>query len=166
MHGLRHFTIALMLATCAGLFLAPSARAQNASFLDLGDIPGGSADPAHMGQIQVEAYSLGGASDGESARFFDVTVSNNLDQAAPALLLAMASGRVLSSAVIETVRPGGGGVLFKVELSDVRITSVSIAGADTLSSSITLSFKKARWTYSDSGASVTTGWDTEKNGEF
>ncbi|HSK15686.1 MAG TPA: type VI secretion system tube protein Hcp [Gaiellaceae bacterium] len=150
-------------------------------FLRIDEIPGGSTDAQHKGEIDVLGYSFGvtqtgtlatgGAGAGAGAgkpSFADLVVSCSTSKASPELLVACASGRHLKSAVLTCRRRDPKPHEFShIELGDVIITSYQSAGSDgeVPVDQISLAYGMIRTTYSGVNKSgkpkppVTGGWD-------
>jgi len=53
---------------------------------------------------------------------------------------------------------------FRLELTDVVVESAQQSGAaDSLVDSVSLAFRKVKWTYTDGGGSTSEGWDVAAN---
>ena len=164
----------------------PPANASSQSvvaYLKLGGLQGESQDAAHTGWIEVLSFSWGASRSGIAAggggagkvSFSDFTIVKVLDKSSPLLAVNLASGKYLSSAVLELVRPDGQ-VFMDYKLSDLRLSAIQEnAGAGVSSSddrpmeSISLNFSKIEYDYTPygidgtPGMTVTAGWDLKAN---
>ena len=83
-------------------------------FLKIDGIPGESQNPRHQGEIEVESFSwsetylasAAGAGGGGKVHVQDLHITKQIDKASPLLMLAVASGRHFTSAVLTAQRPG------------------------------------------------------------
>lgn len=166
----------------ATLFLLTFTLHANAGvtmFLKIDGIDGESADSTHRNTIDVLAFSEGASSTQRNKRagsipnFENISVTKWLDVSSPTLRLRMAQGAVIPRATL-TVRKTGEQpfVFYKVELRNLRITSVSTGGSggeDRLTENLSFNFTEIRWTYTkqnsdgSAGEVVTEGWDIAAN---
>ena len=84
-------------------------------FLRIDGIPGESQNPRHQGEIEVESFSwsetylasaAGAGGGGGKVHVQDLHITKQIDKASPLLMLAVASGRHFTSAVLTAQRPG------------------------------------------------------------
>ena len=107
--------------------------------LKLGDIKGESTDDKHKDEIDVESWSWGASnpaltvgtgSGSGKVSFSDLNFVHKIDKASPNLWKACASGEHIKEATLTSAKQGKGPQDFMiVKLSDVMITSVSLAGS-------------------------------------
>ena len=109
-------------------------------FIKIGNIDGESTDPAHPGEIDVLAYSLGFSNSGDvrspagngvgkaSAQDLSITVYNS--KASLQLFTAVATGKVFKEATLTLRRAGATPIEFlKIRLENVLISSDSTGGS-------------------------------------
>src|SRR5262249_42435054 len=83
-------------------------------FLRIDGIAGESQNPRHRGEIEVESFSWSethlasapGAGGAGKVHVQDLHITKPIDKASPLLMLACASGRHITSAVLTAQRPG------------------------------------------------------------
>jgi type VI secretion system secreted protein Hcp len=109
-------------------------------FLKIDGIDGESMDSKHKNEIDVLSFSWGATNAGSGAStggrgagkpsFQDITFSMEANKASPKLMLALATGEHIKSAVL-TVRKAGGEQqeYMKVTFSDVLISSYQTGGS-------------------------------------
>ena len=133
-------------------------RAEDRVFVSLEGIPGGSTDPAHSGWIDAFGFSSGiealeNRTINDPLAFLKAT-----DVATPLLHRAAAGGQSLPSAKVELCRQEGDSSIcwFRIDLSDVYITTVSLAGSAcveptacgaTMTESVKLHATSVQWSY-------------------
>lgn len=114
-----------------------------AYFLQLEGIPGTSVRRDHEKWIEVDTVDWGVAQSTEVIRergttrrgaptIRPVTIGAPVSNATPALFLACVQGRSISEAVFEAVTDThqGSAVTLRIELTDVQLTRLDLAGAD------------------------------------
>ena len=176
----------LKLIVALGLLSTPlSASAAFNIYLLLDNIKGEVTDVEFRDQINVLSWSEGGSnlstigSSGGGAgkvNFEALTIVKRIDSSSTELRLRMAQGVDIQSAVLSVVRNSGpnskSNTFFKIEMTDVLVTSVSAggsAGSDELTETITLVFGTIKWTYTpqlpngSAGSDIETGWDLATN---
>lgn len=166
-------------ATATTLFMTPIVSyAAVDMFLMLEGIPGESADKANIGNIDVLAWSEGLSQSGTThmgagagagkVSVQDLSLTKYLDSSSPLLRQYIASGRLIRTATL-TVRTAGENprIVFKIELKDVLISSVSAGGSggeDRLTENMSLNFAEIKWTYKKlDGSDITAGWNIPEN---
>jgi type VI secretion system secreted protein Hcp len=152
-------------------------------FLKVGDIKGESKDAKHEGEIDVLSWSwgvtqtgslgAGGGAGAGKAEFHDLFFVTRVSKASPKLILAVAGGTHIKTAVLTGTRGGGSGkaVDYLVyRLSDVIVTSVQHGAAEgPPTEQVSLRYAKFQVSYrrqSPSGAlepAVEAGWDLKTN---
>ena len=154
-----------------------------ALFLKLDGIEGESRDARHTKEIDVSAWSLGVTNPGPGhagggggsgrATFTDLSVTKAFDKASPALLLAVATGRHIRTAIL-TVTSGGPRPVdyLTIGLEDVLVTSCLLADPadpDRPVENVSLQYAKIRVSYTQQsstgavGTPSTFGWDVLRN---
>jgi type VI secretion system secreted protein Hcp len=125
----------LVAGALAALAAVPLPAAADDVFLRLDGIRGESADAKHRGEVEILSYThsltgafapgAGGASAGKTV-CGPVTITKFIDASSPDLLLDVANGRHIPTAVFTFRRPGGASQLeyYKVMLDDVIITEI------------------------------------------
>jgi len=168
----NRFALPLCLALCA---VATTAHAD--AFLKLDTIAGESVDKAHKDEIVVERFSFGSSSSASvtaaaasagKVQFDALSFVHKVDRASAALLLAVARGQVLRTAVLTARKAGSTDEYLKVTLTDVIVTSVKIAGqgGEVAQEEVTLRFGKITFEYfggKDGKAGGKMGWDLGAN---
>ncbi len=162
------------------LFAAPQAYSIYALF---DGIEGESAERDHARWIDVAAYShalsspgavgTGGGAGAGKVQHEPVVFVKNLDASSPELIKALNTGKNISKATFDFVRAGERKFVFlRVVLDDVRLIAYSVsgsAGADALTESISVVYRKITWTYTpqkpdgSAGTPVTTSYDASTN---
>jgi type VI secretion system secreted protein Hcp len=173
----NRFAFALYFAVCV---VSVAATAQADAFIKLDTIAGEATDKAHKDEIVVDSFTFGssssssltsGAASVGKAQFDVLTFSHHVDRASAALLLAVAKGTSLKSAVLTARKGKSTHEFLKVTLSDVLVTSVKIVGDDDdgAREEVTLRFGKITFEYFTvlpDGKSVPAGkmgWDVVTN---
>jgi type VI secretion system secreted protein Hcp len=158
------------------------------AFLKIEGIQGESTDDKHKDQIEVLSYnfqvqqkasgsaSTAGGASSERANFSDFTIVKALDKASPKLFEACASGKALTSVVLELCRAGGDKVKYmEYKMTNCIITSVRPGGSSHSSETIPLeevsfNFGKIELSYTQQkrsdgsgGGQVAAGWDLQTN---
>jgi len=156
-------SVASLLVLVLGAVAAPRARAATNAFLKLGDIPGDSHDPDHMGWIEISSWQFdelaqssttGGAASGAGAgkvRVSDFQITKSQDAATAKLALAAGSGRHFPQATIEMRKAGGDPKqpYLVIKLSNVYVSNYHMSsGGDRPTESLTLNFTKVEFVYS------------------
>jgi len=154
-------------------------------FLKLGDVAGESQDSAHVGEIDVLAWSwgmsqsgtmhTGGGGGAGKVSIQDLSITKWVDKASPNMMMACSTGSQYPEATL-TVRKSGGDVPLEyvvMTMSDVIVTSLSTGGSggeDRLTENVTLNFAKVKVDYqpqkqdgSKDGGEVTYNWDIAAN---
>jgi type VI secretion system secreted protein Hcp len=148
-------------------------------FLEIEGITGESQDPGHKGEIEIESFSWGetflpSASDTVGAgkvQLQDFHITKRTDMASPLLMLAAASGRHFTSAVLTAQRPGKEPQDYlTITLSDLMVSSYRIEARDDQpvpADEVSFSFERIEITYSpelaDGTMGVSAGWDITAN---
>lgn len=152
-----------------GLLLASAviAPAQTDIFLKIEDksappIVGESADKAHVGQIEVFAFSWGeanpatistgaGSTRAGKVTVSDLTLTKPVDKASATLMQACALGQRYEKATIELVKPGQKPVVYMTyELKNVLISSYNTStseGETKGTDNVSITFEAIRITY-------------------
>lgn len=153
-------------------------------FLKIEGVKGESTDDKHKGEIDVESWSWGETNSGTHATgggggagkvsMQDFHFTKKIDKSSPELMLACATGKALTKAVL-TCRKAGGKQeeFFKVTLSDLLVSSYQTGGSahgDVVpTDQISLNFSKVEFEYSPQKADgsldspVKTGYDLKAN---
>ncbi|WP_256645128.1 Hcp family type VI secretion system effector [Thermomonas paludicola] len=149
-------------------------------FLKIDGIDGESADSKHKGEIDVLAWSFGASNSGSMAygggggtgkvAFQDMTITKRIDKSSPKLLEHCANGKHIKKAVLIARKQGGAQMDYvKVTLSDLLVSSISLAGSGDDSETISLNFGHIEYIYtaqkSDGSKEGDTGmkWNIKKN---
>jgi type VI secretion system secreted protein Hcp len=128
------FAFAWVLALCA---LSLTTAAQADAFIKIDTIAGEATDAAHKDEIAIQSFSFGssssssftaGASSVGKVQFDALSFTHQTDRASAALLLAVARGQVLKTAVLTARKKGTTADYLKVTLTDVLVSSVKVAG--------------------------------------
>jgi type VI secretion system secreted protein Hcp len=160
--------------------LSVAVTAQADAFIKLDTISGEATDKAHKDEIAVDSFTFGssssssltsGAASAGKAQFDVLTFSHHVDRASAALLLAVARGTMLKSAVLTATKGNSTHPFLKVTLSDVLVTSVKIVGDDDdgAREEVTLRFGKITFEYFNvlpdgkSSPAGKMGWDVVTN---
>jgi type VI secretion system secreted protein Hcp len=100
--------------------------------------------------------SGGGGGGSGKASFSSLNLLMPTGAATPSLFLDVASGRHFPTAVVRVTNgTGGSAASFTYELTDVVVESAQQSGAaDSLVDSVSLAFRKVKWTYTDGGGST------------
>ena len=150
-----------------GLFLVLRVEAAD-MFLHIDGIPGESTSSRHEGWIEVESISYGMLQSSSNVLMNPLNIRKTLDQASPALIAHVASGRYISNAVLEVVRSETTGIrMLQVKLGQVRIAQVqhSSIAPRVPPEHVTLSATKLAWTYTEISSvgkplrDITSSWD-------
>lgn len=152
--------------------------------LKLGDIKGESTDDKHKDEIDVESWSWGASNPGSMAQgggggtgkvsFSDLNFVHRFDKASPNLWMACSDGTHIKDATLSSAKQGKGPQDFLIiKLSDVLITSVSIAESNGAASvpmeNVALQFAKVELEYKPQkadgslDAAVKFGYDIKLN---
>ena len=154
-------------------------------FLKIDGIPGESKDAKHAGEVDVGGWSWGetattpggpGGGGGGSGKVTiqDLNFTSRISKASPQLMLACASGKHITSAVLTARRAGKAQAEFLIiTLQDVLVSSYQTAagGGDEGGplDSISLNFSQIRVEYRETkpdgtlGTPVKFGWDVIQN---
>ena len=157
-----------------------------AGYVKLGSIEGESIEPNHSGWINLLSVSQGisrplsaGASGStrqrSSATLEDIALTKEVDKSTPKLAEAICTGVNFPKVEIHLCTSSEGGEripYFKYELTNVRVTSYSLAGATEggtpPSEQLTLNYEEIKWTYDEldkenkSKGAVETAWKVEE----
>ncbi|MDG0992920.1 MAG: type VI secretion system tube protein Hcp [Luminiphilus sp.] len=155
------------------------------AFLKLDGIDGESQDKEHKGEIDIIAWSWGGASTGSfdlggggasgKASFSDLSLTKYYDKASPNLMAKMADGTHIKEATLFARKAGGSSAIefLKIKLSDVIITSVTFGGSggeDRYTENVSIAFAKFEVAYqaqkndgAKDGGEIKAGWDIQTN---
>jgi len=152
-------------------------------FLKIEGIKGESTDSKHKDEIEVESFEFGVTNIGTGGRggghgsgkasFKDISFVKRADTASPTLMVKCAKGEHIKKAML-TVRKAGGTQqdYYKVELTDLMISSFHNSGSDTDSvplEHVSLNFSKIEFYYSPQsadgslGAKTHGGYDLKEN---
>lgn len=154
-----------LLTLSVGLFPMRSEAAID-MFLKLGDIKGESTDKTHGGEINLLAWSwgmsqsgtthMGGGGGAGKVNVQDISLTKYVDRSSTALMVNLAKGSEIDSAVLTFRYAGEGAVEFlKIELKKVIVTSLSTGGSggeDRFTENITLNFAEVKVTYTSKNA--------------
>jgi type VI secretion system secreted protein Hcp len=151
-------------------------------FLKLDCIDGESQDEQHKNEIAVEAWrwgesqaiaASGGGAGAGKAKFEELQVTLRISKASPKLLLAVASGLHIRSAILTGRRSGEPAVEFlQITLSDVLVSAFQTSATleDGLPrEQVSFNFSKIEYAYTPQnpdgslGESVKVGWDVKVN---
>jgi type VI secretion system Hcp family effector len=153
----------------AALVAATAASAQDRIYVSFTDpnLRGDSTDPAHPNWI--EAYGLEhGATFTGSFSYSPITFLKGVDRATPRLSWMVASGNVVSEAIIDVCREPAGGpqqCYYRLTLRDVRVAGASLAGQACIdpqgcggsqSESIELAWTRLKWEFTNSSGETFT----------
>jgi type VI secretion system secreted protein Hcp len=176
----------LPITTATTLLITPAAAyAAVDMFLLLDGINGETQDSSYSkeGGIDVLAWSNGLSNSGTThmgagggagrANFQDLSLTKYLDSSSPTLMLYASTGQHVDSATL-IVRKAGEGQqnYFRVELTNVIVTSVSSGGSggeDRLTENVTLNYAEIKWTYypydnrGTPGKPITVGYNIPEN---
>jgi type VI secretion system secreted protein Hcp len=144
-------------------------------FVVIDGIPGESRDALFPNSIEASTYSAGVASiPVQGATFSDFSFAATLSKASPLLMVAAASGQLISSAVLNVVRNGGQRQRFLTyTLTNVTVTSHHPSGrisGGPLTEEFTLSYGTITVEYRPQnpdgtlGDPITRCWDVQ-NGQ-
>ena len=145
-------------------------------FLNLGaTIKGETQDSAQKaaGDIDVLAWSWGASNSGSfhtgggggagKANFQDISITNYLDKASPAILIALAKGAHIPEAKLLVRKAGEGQQKYlEMTLTKVLVTSLSTGGSggeDRLTENVTLNFGKVTFAYTPQDSKGTVAGD-------
>ncbi|KFE64437.1 Hcp family type VI secretion system effector [Hyalangium minutum] len=144
-------------------------------YLKIAKAPGSSKVQAYSGQIEVLSYRYGltfpmtlneRSNDGEIKRqgrpnHGEFQITKLVDKASPNLYLSCSKGESVGNATL-TVAGSDDSVIFTYELTEVVITSISVAGGargDPVET-VSLDYATIEW---KEGASNSTKWDRKTN---
>ena len=164
----------LFLSLLAPLLLAGSLHAAADYLLEIDGIKGESSDAMHPGTIEIESFSWGATNSGDSSAgslgFTDLHITTKASKASPQLLLACATRNRISKATLYIRRPGEAKEeYYKIELSDVLISSYQSSGSSLPTSSesdsrpteaVAFYYNKVSVVFTDPDGSLTTGQAT------
>jgi type VI secretion system secreted protein Hcp len=151
-------------------------------FLKIDGIPGESQNPRHQGEIEVESFSwsetylasaAGAGGGGGKVHVQDLHITKQIDKASPLLMLAVASGRHFTSAVLTAQRPGTEPLDYlTISLGGVMANSYQTgapAGQAVPTDQVSFSFRQIVIVYRSQrpdgslDTPVTAGWDVTAN---
>jgi type VI secretion system secreted protein Hcp len=150
-------------------------------FLRIDGIPGESQNPRHQGEIEVESFSwsetflasAAGTGGAGKVHVQDLHITKQVDKASPLLMLATASGRHLTSAVLAAQRPGTEPLDYlTISLGGVMVNSYQTgapAGQPGPVDQVSFSFRQIEIVYRSQrpdgslDTPVTAGWDVAAN---
>jgi len=158
------------------------------SFIKIDGIPGESSDDKHKDWIEVLSFdhmmdqpasatasSTGGAT-AERVNHGTFNFAHSLDKASAKLYEACCTGKHIKEVTLELCRAGGDKVKYmEIKLEQVLVSQVSLNGASEgdsgfPSETISLSYGKIKWTYTQQkrqdgtgGGNVSAGWDLTAN---
>ena len=166
-----------LLSACL-LWTTLPAHAAFDAFLKIEGVPGEATATGHKDEIDIESFSMGvartvvtggGGTQTGRPQFTDISFSHQLDKASPLLMLRCAQGTHIQTAVLTCRTVGASSfVFYKITLTDVVVTSVSVGGAsggDRPTESFSLNYARIEWEYipqlptGGSGTPVRTSWD-------
>ena len=147
-------------------------------FLKIDGIPGESQNPRHQGEIEVESFSwseshLASVGGTGKVHMQDLHITKPIDKASPLLMLACASGRHFTSAVLTAQRPGTQPLDYlTISLGGVMANSYQTgapAGQAVPTDQVSFSFRQIVIVYRSQrpdgslDTPVTAGWDVTAN---
>jgi type VI secretion system secreted protein Hcp len=153
-------------------------------FLKMDGIPGESADLKHKGEIDLQSFSWGAASQAGSAHgsgggagkvaMQDFHFVTRVNKASPLLFLACATGKHIKDAILTARKAGKGQQEFLVfKFTDLLISSYQIggteAGGEIPMDQVSFNFARIDFEYRTQKADgslsspVKAGWDVKKN---
>ena len=149
-------------------------------FLKIDGIAGESKDPRHRGEIELDSFSWGenhlahaGATSAASPTIQDFHVVKHTDKASPLLMLAVASGRHFTAAVLTAQRPGTVPLDYlTISLGGVMANSYRTGaqpGQAVPADQVSFSFRQIEIVYRSQrpdgslDTPVTAGWDVTAN---
>ena len=151
-------------------------------FLKIDGIPGESQNPRHQGEIEVESFSwsetylasaAGADGGGGKVHVQDLHITKQIDKASPLLMLAVASGRHFTSAVLTAQRPGTEPLDYlTISLGGVMANSYRTGaqpGQAVPADQVSFSFRQIEIVYRSQrpdgslDTPVTAGWDVTAN---
>jgi len=160
-----------LLSACL-LWISLPAHAAFDAFLKLEGVPGEATATGHKDEIDIESFSMGIARAGSASgpQFSDISFTHLLDKASPILILKCAQGAHIPTAVLTCRTVGASSLVFyRITLTDVMVTSVSIGvasgGGDRPTESFSLNYTRIEWEYipqlptGGSGTPVRASWD-------
>jgi type VI secretion system secreted protein Hcp len=169
----RLFTCLLTPACVLALVLPQAAQAAPELFLELDGIPGESADERHADAIEVFSFSWGVGSAGDARpSFSSFTFTKRVDRASPQLLLRVAGGQVIPSAVFSVGDTANRQDFLEYCMTNVRVRDLSTAGSageahptESVSLDYGTLFQTYRRQNPDGSLSTpfTAGWDILRN---
>ena len=158
------------------------------SFIKIDGIPGESLDDKHKDWIEVLSFdhmmdqpasataSSAGGATAERVNHGTFNFVHNLDKASPKLYEACCTGKHIKEVTFELCRAGGDKLKYmEIKLEQVLVSKVANAGSSTgeggfPSESVSLSYGKIKWTYTQQkrqdgtgGGNVNAGWDLTAN---
>jgi type VI secretion system secreted protein Hcp len=149
-------------------------------YLTVPGVTGDGSAAGGAGTIEVSSFSWGAsnasitnaATSRGKAKISSITITKSVDQASPAFFKNVCAGAHYPSVTLALRKAGGGaaGVApsdsMQIVLSNVFVSRYSMSGAgdEVPTESITLNFTKIEMTYTPAGeASISTGWDLKTN---
>ena len=156
------------------------------AFLKIDGIPGESSDDKHKDWIEITSFthsmeqpasataSNAGGATAERVNHGTFNITHLLDKASPKLYDAVCTGKHLKEVILELCRAGGDKMKYmEVRLEQVLISRVApygSAGDGFPSETLSLSYGKIKWTYTQKkradgagGGNVSAGWDLTTN---
>ena len=158
------------------------------SFIKIDGIPGESLDDKHKDWIEVLSFdhmmdqpasataSSAGGATAERVNHGTFNFVHHLDKASPKLYEACCTGKHIKEVTFELCRAGGDKLKYmEIKMEQVLVSSVTKAGSSTgegsfPSESVSLSYGKIKWTYTQQkrqdgtgGGNVSAGWDLTAN---
>jgi type VI secretion system secreted protein Hcp len=154
-------------------------------YLTIDGIPGESVDRQHPDWIEVFDFKwaassaqsgTGGGGGAGKATVTDLTVSSRLSQASPKLFLAVMTGKVAKTAVLEGVKQAGDqspAPFMRLSLEDVVVTGYSSRGGEeTPQDEFSLAYSRISFSYwmqqadGSMGEEQVVRWDVKANKAF
>ena len=166
----------LSAAAAAFLLNAPQLLTAADFFLEIEGIKGESKDNVYPDSIEIESFSWGvsntpslsgGGGGAGKVSFQDLHFTTSLSKASPQLMLACATGKHISKAVLHVRKAGTTPVeYYKVTFTDILISSVqtrapgvpggTTGGSDSVpTESLSLNFSKIEFKYTEADGTVT-----------
>ena len=147
--------LSVSLLVLAAVIFSNSSISAVDMFLDIPGVTGESQDEARKDQIDVLAWSWGASNSLQGKNGFcriqDIGITKWVDRSSPDLLMANLTGLTYDSATLVVRRAGLEPLEYiTVELTDVRVTSVSTGGSggeDRLTENISLNFSSGKFVY-------------------
>jgi type VI secretion system secreted protein Hcp len=142
--------------------------AQADIFMKIDDVQGESTDSSHKNEIEVSAWSWGAAQAGSSHSgpgagsgkvvVQDLSFTYAADKSVPTLFGMVFKGTPFKKAQLTCRKAGGSPVEYiKIIMSSGLVSNVHVAGADTVSATVTLNFGKVEIDYTTQNADGSPG---------